>query len=45
MKIQTFIDALRGGKADHALRILYGDSPTAKALQQQLELVDAYTPL
>jgi hypothetical protein len=29
MKIQTFIEALRGGKADHALKILYGDSPTA----------------
>ena len=35
MKIQTFIDALRGGKADHALRILYGDSPTAIESQQR----------
>ena len=35
MKIQTFIDALRGGKADHALRILYGDAPTAIESQQR----------
>ena len=35
MKIQTFIEALRGGKADHALKILYGNSPTAIESQQR----------